>query len=65
MPTSVADMTVHVGADVNDAVSGLDRVDSKVQGSGKNYMGAAGMFTAGAGLIGGGLLAAAGSAMNF
>src|SRR5688500_18325276 len=60
-----ADLIVHVGANVKDAVSGLNQVDSKVNKSGAGF-GKAGLAMGGASLaIIGGLGAAINSAADF
>jgi TP901 family phage tail tape measure protein len=60
-----ADLLVHVGADVKDAIGGLNRVDNSVQRAGGGF-GKAGLLMGGASLaIVGGLGAAINSAANF
>lgn len=60
-----ADLLVHVGADVKDAVSGLNQVDGKVNKSGASF-GKAGLMMGGASLaIVGGLGAAINSAADY
>ncbi len=60
-----ADLLVHVGADVKDAINGLNTVDQKVKSGGANF-GKAGLVMGGASLaIVGGLGAAINSAADF
>lgn len=60
-----ADLLVHVGADVKDAISGLNRVDNQVNKSGAGF-GRAGLMMGGASLaIVGGLGAAVNAAADY
>lgn len=61
----VADLVVHVGADIADAESGLDSLNSKVEGSGANFGKASGVMAAGATAIGAGLVGSIMAAGDF
>lgn len=65
MPISLTSLLLHVGADTKDAESGLGRIGGLVGGMGKTFGATAIAMTGGMGLIGAGVLAAAGTLKGF
>lgn len=60
-----ADMVVHVGSDVQGAISGLNQVDNKVTGMGSKFQIAGGLFLGSGAAMAGGLGFAINTAANF
>lgn len=65
MAMTAADMVVHVGADVKDAVSGMDQVGSAVNRGGAGFNKAGLLMGGAAGVIAGGFGLAINSAMGY